>query len=120
MSRVPESDSGETTIEDIAPEDLTAYLTGDKRGILEFYTNSCPYCVMIEPELEELKAKYGEEIFIVKINAERYLMRLVWHPRGTHADILGRIRQRQPVLQATRCQGIAGFSDMDSSSSYVG
>lgn len=72
MSRVPESDSGETTIEDIAPEDLTAYLTGDKRGILEFYTNSCPYCVMIEPELEELKAKYGEEIFIVKINAERY------------------------------------------------
>ena len=34
MSRVPESDSGETTIEDIAPEDLTAYLTGDKRGIL--------------------------------------------------------------------------------------
>jgi thioredoxin-related protein len=27
---------------------------------------------MIEPELAELKAKYGEEVFIVKISAERY------------------------------------------------
>ncbi len=73
MSRVPEPEQQvEITIEDIAPEDLSSYFTGNKRGILEFYTKSCPYCVMIEPELQALKAEYGEQIFIVKINAERY------------------------------------------------
>ncbi|HHT84675.1 MAG: thioredoxin family protein [Bacillota bacterium] len=72
MAQTPKLNPDEITIDDISPEDLSSYLTGEKRGILEFYTNSCPYCVMIEPELAELKAKYGEEVFIVKISAERY------------------------------------------------
>lgn len=72
VARARKTEPGESTIHDVSPEDFIAYLAGDTPGILEFYTSSCPFCSMIEPELQKLKAEYGDEVFIVKMNAERY------------------------------------------------
>ncbi|MGI6164184.1 MAG: thioredoxin family protein [Bacillota bacterium] len=61
---------GDVVIEDIAPDGMSKYIPGSKPVILEFYTKSCPYCVKIEPELKEIKAKYGDKVLVLKMNAE--------------------------------------------------
>jgi len=59
-------------VKDIDPESFSALAVRGKPGILEFYTTSCPYCKKIEPELAEVNAQYGAQIFVVKMNAEKY------------------------------------------------
>ncbi len=68
--RTPEQSLSGPTVKDIDPEELESLLSGGKPGVLEFYTKGCPFCVKIEPELAKLKDTYGEEVFVVKMNAE--------------------------------------------------
>jgi len=57
---------------DVTADTLNIYLTKGRPIVLEFYTKSCPYCVRMEDELLELGAKYGDRIFVLKMNAEVY------------------------------------------------
>ncbi len=70
MARTRNLALGDVVIEDIAPDGMSKYVPGNKPVVLEFYTKSCPYCVKIEPELREIKAKYGDKVFVLKMNAE--------------------------------------------------
>lgn len=60
-------------VADVSPEAFAQIASQGKPGILEFYTNSCPWCAKVEPELAKVKASYGEKVFVVKMNAEKYL-----------------------------------------------
>ena len=59
-------------ITDVGPQTLTQMLSLGKPGVLEFYTANCPYCMKIAPELAELDKQYGDRLFVVKMNAEKY------------------------------------------------
>ncbi|HHY34083.1 MAG TPA: thioredoxin family protein [Firmicutes bacterium] len=59
-------------VPDISPADFEKIINQGKPGILEFYTTSCPYCRLMVPVLEQLQADYGDRIFVVTMNAERY------------------------------------------------
>ncbi len=72
-------DFADVVIEDVTPEDLELHIIKGKPGVLEFYTKSCPFCVKIEQELKQLKANYGGQIFVVKINAEVHSQKAVKH-----------------------------------------
>jgi thioredoxin len=45
---------------------------GDSPVLVNFYTPSCPYCQMLSPILDQVKAEMGDRIQVVKINAEKY------------------------------------------------
>ena len=57
---------------DVSPDDLSKMLGQGKPVVLEFYTNACPWCAAIEPELELLSEVYGKQIIVAKMNAEKY------------------------------------------------
>ena len=59
-------------VADVAPDQMADEILGDKPVLLELYTKSCPFCVKIEPELEKVKAKHGDKVSVVKMNAEIY------------------------------------------------
>ncbi len=44
---------------------------GDKPAIIDFYADWCVPCRIVAPILEELAAKYEEEIYIYKIDTEK-------------------------------------------------
>ncbi|QUL98281.1 MAG: thioredoxin family protein [Candidatus Fermentithermobacillus carboniphilus] len=60
------------TVPDVDPETFASIQARGKPGILEFYTTTCPYCKMIEPVLSRISREYGSQIFVVKMNAEKY------------------------------------------------
>ncbi len=59
-------------IADVGPQTLAQMLSLGKPGVLEFYTANCSYCKKIAPELAKLDKQYGDRLFVVKVNAERY------------------------------------------------
>jgi thiol-disulfide isomerase/thioredoxin len=61
-----------TQLVDVSPDDLSKMLGQGKPVVLEFYTNACPWCAAIEPELELLSEVYGKQIIVAKMNAEKY------------------------------------------------
>jgi len=62
----------EEPVADVTPQSMAMRLRERKPGILEFYTASCPYCRKIEPVLTRINAEYSDQIFMVKMNAEKY------------------------------------------------
>ena len=74
--RFTEAPSG-TDVADVGPETLSQMLSLGKAGVLEFYTTSCPYCAKMAPELARLNASYGDKLFVVKMNAEKYVSEAV-------------------------------------------
>lgn len=59
-------------IADVGPQTLSQMLVSGKAGILEFYTNACPYCVRMESELARVSSTYGADLFVVKMNSEKH------------------------------------------------
>ena len=43
-------------------------LANDKLTLVEFYSNGCLSCKMFSPELAEVEEKYGEQIYVGKVN----------------------------------------------------
>jgi thioredoxin 1 len=66
------AESSISEVRDIDPQDLATFLSQGAPIILEFYTNSCPWCVRLLPELEKLQEEFGESIVVLKMNAEKY------------------------------------------------
>lgn len=52
------------------PESEWKYL-GDRPCIVDFYATWCGPCKMIAPILEELAAKYGNEIYVYKVDIDK-------------------------------------------------
>jgi thioredoxin-like negative regulator of GroEL len=59
-------------VTDIGPQTLSQMTSLGEPGVLEFYTADCPWCAKLEPELAKLDKQYGDKLFVVKMNAEKY------------------------------------------------
>lgn len=59
-------------VPDVSPETLAQMISQGKPVVLEFYTSSCPWCAKIEPELANVGETYRDQLFVAKMNAERY------------------------------------------------
>lgn len=70
--RLSRSEQPGSKVPDVSPADFEKIVGQGKPGILEFYSTSCSYCRMMVPVLERLQAEYGDRIFVVTMNAERY------------------------------------------------
>jgi len=47
------------------------HIKGDKPVVIDFYTDWCQPCKMMEPVLRQVKAKMGERATILKLNIEK-------------------------------------------------
>ncbi len=70
--RLSRSERPVSKVPDVSPAEFEKIVAQGKPGILEFYTTSCPYCRMMVPVLERLRTEYGDKIFVVTMNMERY------------------------------------------------
>ena len=59
-------------VTDVGPQTLAQLTSMGNPGILEFYTTNCSYCAKIAPELVKVDKLYGDRLFVVKMNAEKY------------------------------------------------
>ncbi len=59
-------------IADVGPQTLAQMLSLGKPGILEFYTSNCSWCAKLALELARLNKQYGDRLFVVRMNAEKY------------------------------------------------
>ena len=82
-------------VSEVTPAGLSQLLSSGKPGVLEFYTSSCPYCAKMATELARLSSSYGDKIFVVKLNAEKYVTEAVKYqveavPTLVYFDAAGR------------------------------
>jgi thiol-disulfide isomerase/thioredoxin len=71
-ARLSRTENPGSQVVDVSPDALSEMLEQGKPIVLEFYTNGCPWCDAIEPELERLSQNYGKQIIVAKMNAEKY------------------------------------------------
>lgn len=71
-ARLSRTEGQGSQIMDISPDALTEMLGEGKPVVLEFYTNNCPWCAKIEPELALVSEAYGKQVTVAKMNAEKY------------------------------------------------
>jgi thioredoxin-like negative regulator of GroEL len=71
-ARLSRTKGPDSQIVDVSPDALAEMLGEGKPVVLEFYTNACPWCVKMEPELARVNQTYGKEIVVAKMNAEKY------------------------------------------------
>lgn len=57
---------------DIGAGEFADFLGSGKPGIIEFYTDTCQWCALLEPELAEVRAKYGGKLLVAKMNAQNH------------------------------------------------
>ena len=82
-------------VADVTPAGLSQLLSSGKPGVLEFYTSSCPYCAKMATELARLSSSYGDKMFVVKLNAEKYVTEAIKYqveavPTLVYFDAAGR------------------------------
>jgi thioredoxin 1 len=78
-ARLSRNEDQGTQVVDVSPDALSEMLGQGKPVVLEFYTNACPWCAKIEPELELVGEVYGKQILIAKMNAEKYYVEAAKH-----------------------------------------
>lgn len=86
-------------------------IKGDTPVLVDFYTDWCAPCKMMAPILKELKSEMGENIHIIKIDAEKNADAAIrYQVRGVPTLILfhkGNILWQQAgVVQAKQLQQI--------------
>ena len=90
-------------------------ISGEKPVLVDFYTDWCGPCKMMNPILKELKTKVGDSVTILKVNAEHNPeAAMKYGVRGVPTLILfqeGEIKWRQSgVVQAARLESIISNS----------
>ncbi|MGI6632497.1 MAG: thioredoxin family protein [Bacillota bacterium] len=60
------------TVAEVTPETFSELIEQGKPVVLEFYTNSCPWCEKIEPELHRVSDAHGDKVLVAKMNAEKH------------------------------------------------
>jgi thioredoxin 1 len=99
---------------DKAKETKTSFseiINGDKPVLVDFYADWCGPCKMMNPILKELKKKMGDQINIIKVDAEKNADAAIkYNVRGVPTLILfknGQILwQQSGVVQAHQLQSI--------------
>ncbi|MFN1835454.1 thioredoxin [Balneola sp. MJW-20] len=86
-------------------------INGDKPVLIDFYTDWCQPCKMMNPILKEVKSSMGDRINVVKINAETNPDAAIrYQVRGVPTLVLIRegkvIWQQSGVIQAPALTGI--------------
>ncbi|MDZ7682795.1 MAG: thioredoxin [Fodinibius sp.] len=86
-------------------------INGDKPVLVDFYTDWCGPCKMMGPILKELKNKMGDQLNIIKVDAEKNADAAIkYNVRGVPTLILfkdGQILwQQSGVMQANQLQSI--------------
>lgn len=52
-------------------QSFSEIIMGEKPVLVDFYTDWCGPCKMMNPVLKQLKKRMGDELIILKINAEK-------------------------------------------------
>lgn len=95
--------------DELAP--LHELISGDIPVLVDFYTDWCSACKMMDPILKELKRNMGDNIKVIKIDAEKNAAASIkYQVRGVPSLILfyqGHILWQQAgVVQAKQLQSI--------------
>ncbi|WP_138430998.1 thioredoxin [Fodinibius saliphilus] len=90
---------------------FTKMINGEVPVLVDFYADWCQPCKMMNPILKELKKKMGDQINIIKVDAEKNADAAIkYNVRGVPTLILfkeGQILwQKSGVVQANQLQNI--------------
>lgn len=86
-------------------------IRGDQPVLADFYANWCEPCKMMNPILKDLKKRMGDQITIIKINAEKNAAASIkYQVKGIPTLILfknGKVLwQKAGVIQAPQLQAV--------------
>ncbi|MFW9799427.1 MAG: thioredoxin family protein [Candidatus Thorarchaeota archaeon] len=70
MTRTPDEPLANGTLNELPYENFMDTVRQPKTAIIEFYTNTCPYCRQMKPVLDELASDYKSKVYFAKINIE--------------------------------------------------
>lgn len=92
-------------------QSFSALINGDKPVLVDFYTDWCGPCKMMNPILKDLKKRMGTQINIIKVDAEKNAAAAIrYNVRGVPTLILfyrGKVLwQQSGVVQAKQLQDI--------------
>lgn len=96
---------------DVKDSSFSELIKGEKPVLVDFYTDWCSPCKMMNPILKDLKKKMGDRIHIIKIDAEKNAAAAIkYNVRGVPTLILfknGKVLWQQAgVVQANQLQNI--------------
>lgn len=97
--------------QNIRESSFSKIIQGDTPVLVDFYTDWCGPCKMMNPVLKELKKKMGDRLNIIKVDAERNADAAIkYNVRGVPTLILFRngtiLWQQSGVMQAGQLQEI--------------
>ena len=95
----------------IKEQTFSELIHGDQPVLADFYTNWCEPCKLMNPILKELKREMGDQLTIIKINAEKNATAAIrYQVRGVPTLILyknGKVLwQKAGVVQAPQLQAV--------------
>lgn len=90
---------------------FTELICGEKPVLADFYTNWCEPCKMMNPILKKLKKEMGDQITIIKIDAEKNATAAIkYQVRGVPTLILYKdgnvLWQKAGVVQAPQLKAV--------------
>ena len=97
--------------EELKQQSFSELIKGDTPVLVDFYTDWCAPCKMMNPILKELKTKMGESVIIIKIDAEKNPAAAIkYQVRGVPSLLLFQqghvLWQQSGVVQANQLQQI--------------
>lgn len=97
--------------EESKQQSFSELIKGDTPVLVDFYTDWCAPCKMMNPILKELKTKMGESVIIIKIDAEKNPAAAIkYQVRGVPSLLLFQqghvLWQQSGVVQANQLQQI--------------